>query len=298
MSDGDATPCPTLRFLPIGEIRPHEASEGRRAADLSQRIAADGVLRNPVAAAELSPGEYVLIDGTHRYESLADAGYDVLLAQMAPLTAPTVIDTWCHAARVDEGRFLDDVAAAGLDARPVEPGAAEAALVGGHTPLAFALSAHPETVYVLTGAEARAPALRAFVALYQPRRVANDEILAHGGFDPGRLFGTAPFADANLLVRFAGFDPGDIVALARNGARIPAGITRFVLGGGRVLGVDAPVRLLTASASAAERRAWLDELVRRRPRRFAGPARVYEPRPRLYAEPLIVYDPDLVLEPA
>ncbi len=130
MSDGDATPCPTLRFLPIGEIRPHEASEGRRAADLSQRIASDGVLRNPVVVAELSPGEYVLIDGTHRYESLADAGYDVLLAQLAPLTAPTVIDIWCHAARVDEGRFLDDVAAAGLDARPVDARSAEAALAG------------------------------------------------------------------------------------------------------------------------------------------------------------------------
>ncbi len=295
MSDGDATPCPTLRFLPIGEIRPHEVSEGRRAADLSERIAADGVLRNPVTVAELAPGEYVLIDGTHRYESLAAAGYDALLAQVAPLTAPTVIDTWCHAARVDEGRFLDDVAAAGLDARPLAPDAAEAALAGRRTPLAFALAGRPDAVYILTGAEARAPMLRAFVALYQPRRVANDELLAHGAFDPDRLFGTAPFADANLLVRFAGFDPADIVALARNGVRIPAGITRFVLGGGRVLGVDAPVRLLTSSSGAAERRAWLDQLARRRPRRFAGPARVHEPRPRLYAEPLIVYDPTLVI---
>jgi hypothetical protein len=298
MSDhGPALP-PALRFIPVGAIRAHEQPEAGQAEDLRGRIGAEGVLRNPVAVAELAPGEYLLVDGTHRYESLRAGGYGYALAQVAPLTAPTVIDTWSHAARVDADRFLDAVAAAGLAALPAGLAAAEEAVTFRRAPFAFALRDRPAAAFVADGRGDRARALRAFVALYQPRRVTNDEILARGGFDPARLFAEWAFAEANLIVRFAAFSPDEIVAQVRNGARIPAGITRFVLGGGRVLGVDVPVRLLAPAASAAEQGAWLAQLARRRPRRFAGPARVRETRPRLYAEPLLVYDPDLVVEPA
>ena len=298
MSDRGPALCPTLRFLPIGAIRMHEAPEGQHAATVRRGIAADRVLRNPIAAAALSPGESLLIDGTHRYGSLRAAGCGYVLAQVVPLTAPTVLDTWSHLARVDAARFLDDVATVGLDARPADPGTVEAALAARRAPLAFALLDDPDTAYLVVGRESHARTLQAFVGLYQPRRVATDEILAHGGFRPERLFAEAGFADANLLVRFAGFSPGEIVALVRDGVRIPSGITRFILGGGRVLGVNVPVRLLEPSTSAAEQRAWLAQLARRRPRRFAGPAWVHEPQPRLYAEPLLVYDPSLVVVPA
>jgi hypothetical protein len=138
-------------------------------------------------------------------------------------------------------------------------------------------------------------ALSTLVTLYQPERLASDGLPVNGTRISEAAFRSNP--TRNLLVQFAPFAAADICALHDAGDRIPSGITRVIITGGRVLGTNTPLRLLRPEANTDERQAWLTGLGARCPRRLTGPTVVYEPGPRRYAEPLVVFDWAIQAEP-
>jgi hypothetical protein len=145
-------------------------------------------------------------------------------------------------------------------------------------------------VYRLRGHD-RLETLSTLLSLYQPERVASDALSSSSNAAGARQAAFRNFPGRNLLVQFAPFAAADICALHGAGQRIPSGITRFIITGGRVLGTNVPLKLLRPEATLHQRAAWLAWLDRHRPRRFSGPTVVYEPAPRRYAEPLVMFDP-------
>ena len=281
----------------MGAIRPHEEAAPAHEGGLGRRLDRDGVLRNPIIVAEVDPGAYVLLDGTHRLAYLKRHGYAWAPAQVVRLADPRSVRlaTWAHLARVDAAALPDRMAALGLHASAVPRTRLRARRPSGTDAAWLTQADQPEVVYRLRGPDRVAP-LRALVGLYQPERVAPEHLIHDGRIAPCRVF--AAHAPRNLLVEFAPFDARDIAALFRAGVRIPSGISRVLVAGGRILGANVPLRLLEPGTAATRRSAWLDRLVGGPPsgvRRVCGPAVVHEPGPRLYAEPLVVFDPALPL---
>jgi hypothetical protein len=214
--------------------------------------------------------------------------------QVVPLTGPAsaLLSTWAHLASANEANLLVALARSGfaLTTAPDQLGAAPRA-----TDVAWLTFARcPHVVYRLRGHD-RLAALNTLVTLYQPQRLASDALPSNGALVSEAAFRSNP--THNLLVQFPPFAAADIRALHDAGDRIPSGITRVIINGGRVLGINAPLRLLRLEATTDERKAWLTSLGARRPRRLTGPTVVYEPRPRRYAEPLVVFDWALQAEP-
>jgi hypothetical protein len=191
---------------------------------------------------------------------------------------------------VAEQELLDGVAADGLVAAVTDPATAEHAIARGDRWGWFCLYERPDRAFLLGGESGPVRGLHQFLALYQSTRVAPEQLDAGGFSEPARVF--RRHRDMNLLARFATVGASQIGELARTGQRIPAGVGRVLLVGGRALNVGIPLDLLRASASDRERTAWLLEFARIRPAVYEGPCDVDEgnPVPRRYAERVVVYD--------
>lgn len=284
-----------LRFVAVHAIRAHEQYATTHRDDLAARLDHDTVLRNPIVVAEVRPGAYVLLDGTHRLAYLQAHGYSHALVQVVALRgqASVQLSTWAHIAMVDEVALLEALARSGCCG--VTPIREQAVAAPDATDVAWLSLAHrPHVVYRLQSHD-RVAALSTLVSLYQPERLASDAVPASGTRVSSAAFRSFPAH--NVLVQFAPFAAADICALHDAGDRIPSGITRVIISGGRVLGTNAPLRLLRPETSFQERAAWLASLYEYRPRRLTGPTVMYEPAPRRYAEPLVVFDWAVRAEP-
>jgi hypothetical protein len=82
------------------------------------------------------------------------------------------------------------------------------------------------------------------------------------------------------VVVFPRYEPAEIIELARNGARLPAGITRHIIPY-RALRVFIPLEIMAAPLSLEEKNAWLADWFRRK--LAAREIRVYE-------ESVVVFD--------
>src|SRR5262245_28888158 len=86
-----AAGLPDLRIVPLADIVPHEQADPRRVARLIQRIAADGLLKNPVIVTPI-PGtaRYMVMDGANRTAALGQIGARDVLAQIVRYDQPGV----------------------------------------------------------------------------------------------------------------------------------------------------------------------------------------------------------------
>lgn len=273
-----------LRFVSLQAIRPHEQYSSAHREDLAARLERDNVLRNPIIVAEVRPGAYVLLDGTHRLATLEEHGYSHALVQVVPLADPARVQlsTWAHLASVDADILLRELAASGAGSVIVERDLEDATPSG--TDVAWlSFACRPHVVYRLRSHD-RIAALHMLLTFYQPERLASDALTCNGS----DVFTNAPAR--NLLVQFRPFAAADICALDAAGERIPNGITRVVITGGRILGTNVPLELLRPEATVTQREAWLASLDAHLPRRLSGPTVVYEPGPRHYVEPVVLFD--------
>jgi L-serine kinase (ATP) / ParB family transcriptional regulator, heme-responsive regulator len=86
--------------------------------------------------------------------------------------------------------------------------------------------------------------------------------------------------EASLAVIFPVHTKDDLIALARSGAVLPAGITRHIIPG-RALRINAPLDLMHDGRQLAEKQTWLDAWLRER-RANRGV--------RYYVEPTFLFD--------
>ncbi|HKZ86081.1 MAG TPA: ParB N-terminal domain-containing protein [Anaerolineae bacterium] len=259
-----AREMPRLAIVPTRSLVLHEEVDPKRSEPLAGRLRAEGTLKNPPVVAPVEGEDrYVVLDGTNRLVALSVLACPHVVVQIVDYDDPDlVLDTWFH---LITGMLPDEFASAlqTLDGMRMEitthlharaelarrQAAAYAMLPGAH------VSAGVHLLYVEGGAHRRAAVLTRLVNLYQARghihRVNTDS-----------LEWLLPlYQDVTALVVFPRYEPSEIMELARQGAYLPAGITRHVVPG-RALRLNFPLSVLLDDRSLDEKNAWLQDWLR------------------------------------
>lgn len=267
---------PELRVVALEQLVLHEDADERRVTALSQRLQAEGVVRNPPVVATLDDDRFVVLDGANRTTALRRLGVPDVVIQVASYDEVR-LTTWCHLVTgVRTDTLLAAVGAVdGLQLQPTGLDEARPALAAGRA----------AAILVLPGGstwEIQAPGdlaeqvglLRRTVATYRGRatiqRVQTDDLAAM----------EALFDDIAALVVFPSYRPADILALARLAAKLPTGITRHVIPR-RALRVNTELSFLWEEVPRAEKQRRLMEWARHK---------VQAREVRFYEESTVLYD--------
>ncbi len=262
-----------LRIVPSEQIHPHEIADPAREARIEQRLQDDGMLRDPVIAGHVAgiPG-YVLLDGTNRQRALTNLGFPWIMAQILDYADPAAIElrSWAHAARMPAAPILEAAAnVAGLVIEPLRPLAAAEMLADAQTAaLVLEGGTRHRLRRVAQGADRAAP-LRELVEIYEP-------VMRRIDAEPEQIEERAEALQGETLVAFPVLSRAQVVSLALDRNRIPAGITRHIIRQGRALRVNLPLDRLAGSdleAANAEFDRYLETL-----------------NPRVYGEPTVLFD--------
>jgi len=277
-----ARPLPVLRIIEMTRLRLHEEPDPIRVERLVTALRRDGVLRNPPvvvpSAAGARPDDAaVVLDGANRVTALREAGAAHAAVQVVSYADPEVsLSAWRHYIGEQDGDALRDRAAGapGLPTAPVRR-AADAVDLLARREAAAAIVDRRGAVLVGPGADPLAGTglLRALVALYPPAHHLHR-------IDRGDLETLSEEYGPGTLVIFPEFRKEEILSLAAQNARLPAGITRHLIPG-RVLRLNAPLAWLAGRETTATKQRYLDAAVAQRWREHGV---------RYYAEPTYLFD--------
>lgn len=251
---------PKLEVLAVADILLHERHDAQRSAPLLDRLAQEGVLKNPPIVA-LIPGEsrYVVLDGANRVTALRELDIPHVVAQVVDYEDPELeLDTWHH--------LLRGMSAAAL--RTLLAESAGLAVEASELTHARALLARREVLAFVQFPGGAVLALRAAGDLHA--RTASLNALVDGYKSAGRIFRANTdhlgellplYDDIAGLVVFPRFVPAEIIDLARVGACLPAGITRHLIPR-RALRLNLPLEVLGSPDTLAQKNAWLGQWMR------------------------------------
>ncbi|MCS7234800.1 MAG: hypothetical protein RMM30_02315 [Armatimonadota bacterium] len=265
---------PDLRFFPTSQVVLHEEHDPERVDRLVRRLQEEAVLRNPPLVAEVGDGRVVVLDGANRVTALERLGAPCVVAQVVPYQNPSVVlDRWHHLLSALPEGFLEELG----ERVPLQAARVPEASRGMAAGELLAYVRVQDAVHAIpkpTGLVQQAELLRRLVAAYRGRvayhRVDSEDVAELAG----------RYGDAQALVAFARFEKSDILELARNSARLPAGITRHVVPG-RALRINLPLEVAFRPGTVEEKNGWLAAWVRERLR---------EGRVRYYPEPTVLFD--------
>ncbi len=270
---------PVLRFASVDDLIPHEQADQVRTGPLTQRLREEGVLKNPPVVAPI-PDEprYVVLDGANRVEAARRLGLPHLVVQVVNYEDPRlVVEAWTHVISGERPEEFFD-AVRGIEGIRLEPSERLHARAELARRQALAYLTCPRGEIYLIRAEGdlyrRTALLNLLVDIYKSRfrfyRTTTDQ-----------LEQILPYYEQVIaVVVFPRYEPAEIIELARNGARLPAGITRHIIPY-RALRINIPLDLLAAPLSLEEKNAWLAEWFRRK--LAAREVRVYE-------ESVVIFD--------
>lgn len=270
---------PILRFVRVEDLIPHEQADRLRTEALAERLRAEGILKNPPVVAPI-PDEprYVVLDGANRVEAARRLALPHLVVQVVDYEDPRlIVEAWTHVVSGEnpEALFAAVREIEGIALEPSERLHARAELARRQ---ALAYLACPRGEIYLVRAEGnlyrRTELLNRLVDTYKSRfqfyRTATDQ-----------LEQILPYYEQVIAVAvFPRYEPAEIIELARNGARLPAGITRHIIPY-RALRINIPLDLLASPLPLEEKDAWLADWFRRK--LAAREIRVYE-------ESVVIFD--------
>jgi hypothetical protein len=244
-------------MLPIPWLVPHEDSDPRRVDNLAQRLRQEGRLKNPPIITPIPETErYVVLDGANRSNALAQLGIPHVVAQVVSYGDPGVeLDTWYH---VVAGMPLDEFESALTRVTGLElcDSSLEEARTALSTNQAAAYVVCQSGVRVICNSEGFIPRdlrlLKDIVDSYRGQadiyRASNDIWEIQAPYYP----------DITALVIFPRLTPSDILTAAREGNKVPSGITRHIIAA-RALNINIPMEVLEADWSLSRKRDWLQE---------------------------------------
>ncbi len=271
---------PDLRIVPISALVPHEEHDAQRSEPLIQRIQETGIWLNPPVVAELDGRRYVILDGANRHYALSQLGYDHILVQVIDYESEAVrLETWHHVVGglswFEFLRQIREIEELTLDSADLL--SARAALarreVLAYTVLsdhrAYTLSANVHTMV------ARTAILQRVVDTYKERGVLN-RINTDALSVAQRIYPSAV-----AIVVFPHYEPVEIIVAARDGVRLPPGISRHIIHG-RALRINYPLEALRDNGESLEEKnrrlkEWIQE-------------RMAQKRVRYYAESTYLFD--------
>ncbi len=274
-------PLPQLKVLPLEALQPHEQLDPSRVGPLREALARDGVLRNPPIVLPLDRRalRFMVLDGANRIAALRDLGLPFALVQVVNRSKDRLeLETW---SQVILGCPPEDLL------RRIES-STRLALVG--SPKARGNEAHisPPSLARLTLADGRDWAVEvessslehSIAGLHELHAACRSVGRVERSIATSMLTLREVYPDLTGLLVLRALKIDEVLSLARRGIRMPAGITRFVLGP-RALRVNYPLDRLGGSASLEACQgafeAWLFRQIQGRSVRY-------------YAEPTYLFD--------
>ncbi len=267
----------TLRIVHNDDVIPHEGLDPRVVQKLAERLRADGILRNPPIVAETG-GRYIVLDGATRTGALRLLKIRDSLVQIVDYAAKSIcLDTWNHLIQaMSPSNLLEQIAALdGISVNRVDSKRAEHNLAV-RQDLCYVLLCNG-SVYAVRGAkelEASVEQLNRVVNLYGGQA----EVYRSVTTELALLKREYPALSAVII--FPRFTPAEVMQLALNGAKLPMGITRHLIGG-RAIGANIEIERLAADEPLEEKNAWLDKWLMEK---------IHARKVRFYQEPLFVFD--------
>ena len=267
----------TLRIVRADDIVLHEGQDPLAVKKLAERLRAEGLLRNPPIVAE-ADGRYVVLDGATRTGALKSLGIRDTLVQVVDYAARDIcLDSWHHLIqRVTPSDVMDRIGAIeGITIDRVDPKQAEHDLAL-HKILCYLLLRNGAT-YELRGGEGLESNVMCLNRIVETYRGTTD---VYRAVTTQLDILTREYPDLSLLIVFPRYTPSEVTRLALNGAKLPMGITRHLIGG-RAIGINVPLERLASNESLEEKNAWLQKWLMEK---------IHERKVRFYQEPLFVFD--------
>jgi len=252
-----STDLPDLRILPTKSLVPHEDCDPRRVDRLSQRLKAEGILKNPPIVAAIPDSEnYVVLDGANRALSFVNLGIPHIIAQLVSYRESGVeVDTWYH---VVAGMDISDFENAltlktGLHLQDCSLDEARLAIANRQA-AAYIISANGVRLVSNTSTTLNHDTafLNGLVSVYKGKadiyRASNDIWEIQKPYYP----------DITALVIFPRLSPEDIIQAAKSGEKIPTGITRHIIPH-RALNINFPMDVLEKDWPLEKKEKWLQD---------------------------------------
>ncbi len=260
----ESSETPDLRIVPLAALVEHEYNDAQRTAPLAERLAAEGVLKNPPIVAPLGENDprFVVLDGANRTTALQSLGYPHVLAQVVPYDDPPVtLTTWHHVVcgldrepYLEALRGLDGLELLAMDWLQARAGLARREL------LAYTICADGSVFAARTearGLHVQNALLNALVDTYR-HRAALHRATADNIFQAQQLY-----PDLTGLVIFPRYEASEVIALARDGELLPTGLTRHLIQG-RALRTNFPLSELRAGDDLETKNERLKDWLRRK----------------------------------
>ena len=287
-------PGPELKIVPVKDIIIHEHFDKTRSPKLAKRIEEDEVLQDPPIVARLGEGKYVHLDGANRItifqeEDLLNCKH--ILVQIVDYfdLESVKLSSWCHLTQQDKESFLSRLRSKGIEPLPMDCDAARTLISEGEETLCCLFSRDGDVFEIKSGGdlESRVKSMNEVVRAYEGR-IERDCLEPEKGEWKRRINSLfEKHEDCNLIVAFPEFTPEQVVQIATglanggnraNGVKIPPGVTRHIILGGRALRINFPLSALKAEGISLEaKNEMLKELLRKK-------------KPRRYDEPTFMYD--------
>jgi hypothetical protein len=252
-----STALPVLQMLPSAWLVPHEDSDPRRVEKLSKRILEEGILKNPPVVTPIpGDGRFMIMDGANRCNAFKAAGIPHIVAQVVSYEDPGVsLDTWYH---VVSGLALDEFEAslAAVDFMDLQDCSLEAARADLEEGRALAYIVCEQGVrQVRPAGEIHASTLDVLHAIVRAYRGKADIFRASNDiWEIQKPF----YPEITALTIFPRLQPEELLETAKNGEKVPSGITRHIIAE-RALNINIPIGILMADWSLERKRAWLDD---------------------------------------
>lgn len=271
----DDLPVLPLRFVAIEQVVPHETVDLKRSGRLGDRIAEEGVVRNPPLVARVDD-RYVVLDGATRSSALRQMGYPHIVVQDVAVDGELLLETWHHVVRAipvdDLVATLDEVGGIRMEETLPEEAPSRVIEYGGLCSVitvdgrGFVVHANPG----LNRFDAVTAFSDAYIAAATVSRNLERNVRTLAGWYP----------DMTALVEYPQFTVEQVLLAAGSGRLLPAGVTRFLIPG-RVLRLDIPLEMLSAEQSLQEKNRWLAEYLAEKERKG---------KIRYYREPVYLLD--------
>lgn len=281
MQHRQMTHIPDLRFVNVSDLVLHEHHDVTRSEPLAERLLQDGILKNPPIVAPLGNHtlRYVVLDGANRTTAARKLGLPHLVVQVVDYESPDIhLSSWYHAlAACSHDRVVQALSSVqGIAIAEMNLLRARAALArreiisyivwdDGHVDAIEGGQTLSERVGLLN---AMVDAYEQCATIYRTQIEQIDDVRQY-------------HAGVVAVVVFPRYEPAEIIELARNNERLPAGITRHVIPC-RALRINIPLTRLTEDRPLADKNAWLTDWLREKLNRKE--ARYYQESTWLFDE--------------
>jgi hypothetical protein len=268
-----APAMPDLRIVPTASLIPHEEHDFQRAEPLIARIREAGTWLNPPIVAPLDVQRFVILDGANRHYSATQLGFPYILVQVVDYESEQVdLRTWHHVVSslswFEFLRGLRGIPEISLEAEDLLH--ARAALARREA-LAYTVLSD-NRAYLMRSVDnsiaGRTATLRTLVDTYKRsgtlNRINTDVISKAREMYP----------QAVAVVVFPHYEPVEILVAARDGLKLPPGISRHIIHG-RAMRLHYPLEEFAENGDTVEQKneklkAWTqDRLAERKVRYYA-----------------------------